>query len=133
MARSKSNTTTATEPPKADEVAQQESITIAGRLCADPVLGQTKSGKSVTTIRVAVNPPEGDAEFHSVVVWERTAENVCKYLRKGRCVEVAGRTQERTYDGADGEQHTVTEIVARQVTFINAKRLAETVAEREVA
>ena len=77
MAHRKS-TTTAAETEKATTPAQQDQVTLVGRLCADPVLRHTKSGKPVTTIRVAVNPPEGEATFHSVVVWNRSAEVVCE-------------------------------------------------------
>lgn len=132
MARSKS-TTTAAEAKNAEGKAQQEPVTIVGRLCADPVLRHTKSGKPVTTIRVAVNPPEGEATFHNVVVWNRTAEVVCEYMRKGRPVEVVGRPQERTYQAADGTDRQVTEIVARKVQFISAKALVPAGAEQEVA
>jgi single-strand DNA-binding protein len=133
MARSKS-TTTAAEASKAEEPTQQESITIVGRLCADPVLRRTKTScKAVTTLRVAVNPPEGDASFHNVVAWERTAEVVCEYLRKGRPVEVVGRAQQRTYTAADGSERQVDEIIARRVTFISAKALAPADTENEVA
>lgn len=81
------STTTAAPAPEPVEAApaeqQAEQVTITGRLCADPVLRHTKSGKAVTTIRLAVNEPGAEATFHSVVVWNRTAEVVCEYLRKG--------------------------------------------------
>jgi len=120
MARSKSTTTTA-EAQKATTPAQQDQVTLVGRLCADPVLRHTSGNKSVTTIRVAVNPPEGEATFHSVVVWNRSAEVVCEYLRKGRRVEVVGRPQERSYKAADGTDREVAEVVAFQVNFLSAQ------------
>lgn len=132
MARRKS-TTTAAPAQKPEPQAQPETVTLVGRLCADPVLRHTKSGKAVANLRVAVNPAEGEATFHSVVVWERTAEAVCQYLRKGRPVEVEGRPQERCYTTADGTEREVNEIVARRVTFISAKALRPEAAEKEVA
>jgi single-strand DNA-binding protein len=121
MARTKS--TTATPAPAAEP--QQEQTTLVGRLTADPVLRHTKSGKSVTTIRIAVN--DGDEpSFHSVVVWNRTAEVVCQFLKKGRLVEVTGRQQERTYTAADGSERTVTEIVAWRVQFVSTQASSAT-------
>ena len=82
----------ATAPePKAREAEQ---VTITGRLCADPVLRHTKSGKAVTTIRLAVNDGR---EPRSTRSWSGTAahEVVCEYLRKGRRSR-SGRPQERT-------------------------------------
>lgn len=120
MARSKS-TTTADEAAKATTPAQQDQVTLVGRLCADPELRHTKSGKPVTTIRLAVNPPDGEATFHSVVVWNRSAEVICEYLRKGRRVEVAGRTQQRSYKAADGTDREVTEVIAFRVNFLSGQ------------
>ena len=111
---------------------QAEQITLTGRLCADPVLRHTKSGKAVTTIRVAVNKPGEEATFHSVVVWNRTAEVVCEFLRKGRSVEVTGRPQERSYEAADGAQRQVAEIVAWRVQFLG-RQPAKPATEKAVA
>jgi single-strand DNA-binding protein len=137
MARRKTtNDTPAPEPTKgqAAEVRtdQDETVTMTGRLCADPVLRRTKSGKPVTTIRLAVNNPGADATFHSVVVWNRNAEVVCEYLRKGRSVEISGRPQERSYEAADGTQVQVSEIVAWRVQFLG-RQPAQSATEKEVA
>ena len=106
----------ATEPRATD--ARPEQVTLTGRLTADPELRHTKSGKAVTTIRVAVNRPDAEASFHSVVVWGKTADVVCQFLKKGRLVEVTGRPQERSYTAADGSERNVTEIVAWRVQFV---------------
>lgn len=115
------------------ETAPQK-VTIVGRLCADPVLRHTKSGKAVTTIRLAVNAPDTEPSFHSVVVWGRTAEIVCEYIRKGRSVEVSGRTQERSYKATDGTERQRTEIVAYRVQFLSARVASPSAtSEKEVA
>lgn len=98
--------------------APSNEVTLVGRLVADPVLHHTKSGKPVSTIRIAANPPDGEATFHSVAVWNRTAEVVCEYLRKGRRVEVVGRSRQRSYQAADGTERTVDEISAFRVAFL---------------
>jgi single-strand DNA-binding protein len=119
-----SRSTTSKPAPEARTTSTpDEQVTLVGRLCADPVLCHTKSGKAVTTIRIAVNAPDSEPTFHSVVVWERTAEVVCEYLRKGRLVEAVGRTQERSYKAADGTEHNVTEVVARRVQFLAAQQM----------
>jgi single-strand DNA-binding protein len=128
MARRKSTSTasrlTTSKPaPEAGATATPDAqITLVGRLCADPVLRHTKSGKSVSTIRIAVNEPDSEPTFHSVVVWNRTAEVVCEYLRKGRTIEVLGRKQERTYQAADGTDRNVSEIAAFRVVFVSSSR-----------
>jgi single-strand DNA-binding protein len=133
MASKSTTKAAAPEATAATDQAEENRVTLVGRLCADPVLRRTKSGKAVTTIRIAVNVPEGEATFHSVVVWNRTAEVVCEYLRKGRPVEVVGRAQERSYEAADGTQRTVIEISAYRVQFLSREKLDEATSEKEVA
>jgi single-strand DNA-binding protein len=126
--------TTKQTAPEASE-AESKQVTLVGRLCADPVLRHTKSGKAVTTVRIAVNPPAGEASFHSVVVWNRTAEVLCEYKRKGHPVKVTGRSRERTYTPEGGEPRTVTEVSAHRVRFLSRTELAAATAagEQEVA
>lgn len=121
-----------TEAPQAETQApEQAPVVLTGRLCATPSLRHTiTSGKPVTSFRLAVN--DGDeTSFHTVVVWGRQAEVVCEFLKKGRLVEVTGRTQERSYQAEDGER-TVTEIVARHVDF-SPGRSSEAQADNERA
>lgn len=136
MARRKSTTASATQAkaqtPASAKVTSIEPVTLTGRLTADPILRKTKSGLSVSTIRIAVNPPEGDATFHDVVTWKRTAEVVCQYLKKGRLVEVTGRPQERTWTDKDGNERVNTEVNAFRVQFVSRQAQAPT-AEKEVA
>ena len=131
MARSNTtNTPPAAEAPATE--AQAESITLTGRLCADPVLRHTKSGRAVTNIRIAVNNPDAEATFHSVVVWRRTAEVVARYMRKGRMVEVTGNPRSRTWTDSDGNERESVEINAYRVHFVRSDSSAPA-AEREAA
>jgi len=122
----------ATEP---QDTAPQK-VTLVGRLCADPVLRHTKSGKAVTNLPLAVNAPDAEPSFYSVVAWARTAELACEYMTKGRLVEVTGRTQERSYNAADGTERHVIEIVASRVKFLSgrdASQSATATSDKEVA
>jgi single-strand DNA-binding protein len=131
MSSRKSTTATAPKAKANAEAAgkdQQDRVTLVGRLCADPALRHTKSGKAVSTIRIAVNAPDAEPTFHSVVVWGRTAEVVCQFLKKGRPVEVAGRSQERSYE-VDGAQRTVTEVIAQNVKFLSRQASSPSTAQ----
>lgn len=131
MARSKSTTTadvpesSAVATGSAPENADENRTILTGRLCADPVLRHTASGTPVANLRIAVNTPGADATFHDVVVWRRTAEVVCQYLKKGRRVEVTGRSQERTWTDKDGNERTSVEISAFRVQFLNRQPAAQ--------
>ena len=103
-------------------------VVLIGRLTKDPELRYTPSGKAVCQFRLAVDrgtssaQGEKEADFFDVVVWEKQAENCANYLSKGRLVAVNGRLQSRSYDAQDGTRRTVTEVVARDVRFLERKQ-----------
>jgi single-strand DNA-binding protein len=137
MARTKSTAATARKPkasaPEAPEREYPEDTVLVGRLCADPKLRHTASGKAVANLRIAVNPPEGDPSFHSVVTWGPTAEVVCRFLKKGRLVEVKGHEQTRDWTDRDGNARQTTEISAYRVTFLSGRRPSSSAPEAEKA
>ena len=75
-------------------------LTIAGRVVDDPKAIKTKSGKSMTTVRVAFNPSrfdrkenqwvDGQTIFYSVNTFDALAEHVVASLKKGEPVIVYG-------------------------------------------
>lgn len=98
-------------------------IILIGRLTNDPDLRYTQNGKAVCSFTLAVDRPftnqeEKEADFINIVAWNKSGENVAKYLAKGRQAAVEGRLQIRTYDGEDGKKRWVTEVVADRVEFI---------------
>ena len=103
-------------------------VTIMGRMTADPEIRHTQSGVAVTTFRLAVDRDfkdkdgEKKADFLPVVCWRGTAEFVSKYFSKGRLVAACGRLQVREYTDKDGNKRSVTEIVAENVYFGDSKR-----------
>lgn len=102
-------------------------VCLVGRITKDPELRTIASGSVTTTITVAVNRRftgqngEREADFIQCTVWNKQAENVCKYTSKGSLVGVTGRIQTRNYDGQDGKKVYVTEVVADNVTFLGSK------------
>lgn len=100
-------------------------VDLVGRLTRDPELRHTSSGRGVCQINLAINRSftnqngEREADFINVVVWDKQAENVSKYLTKGRLVSVEGRIQTRSYDDKDGKKVYVTEVVASNVQFLS--------------
>ena len=110
-------------------------VVLMGRLTASPELRHTQSGVAVTTFRLAVDRDfkdkdgEKKADFLPVVCWRGTAEFVAKYFAKGRLVAVCGRLQVREYTDKDGNKRSVTEIVADNVYFGDAKRAEKPLAE----
>lgn len=102
-------------------------VFLIGRLTKDPELRYTGSNKAVCQITVAVNRGFGnqngnaETDFINVVLWDKTAENVAKYMTKGRLLLVEGRIQTRNYDNNEGKKVYVTEVVASNVQFLESK------------
>ena len=100
-------------------------VFLIGRLSRDPELRHTTSGTAVCQINVAISRPvaqgsEPQTDFINVVVWNRQAENVARYLSKGRQVAVEGRIQTRSYDNNEGKRTYVTEVIASNVEFLGS-------------
>ena len=94
-----------------------------GNLGKDPELKTTTTGKSVANFSLAVQGFKTEngylTDWVPVVCWEKTAENVSKYLSKGSKVFVEGRFSTRSWDDKDGNKRYTTEIVANEVKFLD--------------
>lgn len=96
---------------------------LLGRLTNDPDSRVLPSGQPVTNFSMATNrvwtDKEGnkqeDAQFHNIVVFGRLADIASRYLAKGRLVLIEGRTQTRSWEGADGAKKYRTEIIAENL------------------
>ena len=99
-----------------------------GRLCRDPEVRYTQSGKAVCTFSIAVNDGYGEnkkAYFFPVVVWNKSAEACGNLLQKGSKVAVTGKLTTRQYENREGKKVTVFEIVAdafEGVEFLDGKK-----------
>ncbi|MEG1508960.1 MAG: single-stranded DNA-binding protein [Clostridia bacterium] len=98
-------------------------IILIGNLAKDPELKTTPNGVAVCSFTLAVSRrfAQGETDFIPIIVWRAQAENCAKYLRKGSKAAISGSLQIRTYDGNDGTKKYVTEVIADEVQFLNAK------------
>ena len=100
---------------------------LIGRLTRDPELRTTPTGRNVCQFSIAVNRNftnangEREADFINCVVWDKQAENLVKYQKKGNQIAVDGRIQTRNYDDKDGKKVYVTEILASNISFLDSK------------
>jgi len=105
-------------------------VMLIGRLGRDPEMRYTPSGRPVTTFSLATsrtwNTSEGErrteTEWFNVVAWGSLAEICKQFLNKGQQVYVEGRLQTRHWDDAEGNKHSVTEIVANEMIMLGERR-----------
>ena len=99
---------------------------LIGNLTRDPELKAIASGNKVCTFSLATNRTYKDAngvrqektDYHNIVVWGKTAENVATYMKKGSQILVEGRMETRSWDdAATNTKKYRTEVIADRVQF----------------
>lgn len=106
-------------------------VLLIGRLTANPELKYTTSNNAVTTFSIAVDRNfknengNKETDFINIVAWNKKAELIHQYLKKGDRVGIVGRLQVRKYQNERGENRYVTEVVADEVEFLNSKKSEE--------
>jgi single-strand DNA-binding protein len=61
-------------------------------------------------------------EWYQVVAFEGVGAACLQFLTKGRQVYVEGRLRTRTYTDRNGEERTITELLASSVIFLGAPK-----------
>jgi len=105
-------------------------VTLIGNLAADPEIRETNSGKKVANFALATNRQwkndDGKkvtaTDYHKVVAWKRLGEICGEYLKKGAGIYLEGLLKNRSYEDKDGVKRYLTEIVAKNVKFLNLKK-----------
>jgi len=99
------------------------SVTLIGRLCADPVVRYTGDQMAVASFTLAVDRPkradkEKETDFPKVTVFGKQAENCERFLKKGRLVAIEGRIQTGSYINKEDVKVYTTDVVANRVEFL---------------
>ena len=103
-------------------------IIIVGNLGRDPELSYTPQGTAVCKFSVATNERRRDkageqqdiTTWFRVTVWGKQAENVSRYLTKGRKVYLEGRLHMEEWTDREGKQRQTLEVNASDVHFIDS-------------
>jgi single-strand DNA-binding protein len=114
-------------------------IIIVGNLGRDPELRYTPQGTAVCNFSVATNERRRDkageqqdiTTWFRVNAWGRQAENVSKYLAKGRRVYVEGRLHVEEWTDRDGKQRYTLEVNASDVQFLDSAADVEGIPVRQ--
>ncbi len=100
------------------------SVTMIGRLCADPELRRTQSGTACCSFTLAVKRPKvkDTTDFHNFVVWQQGAEYLSQYGHKGDLVGVTGYLTTREWTDKDGNKRKATEVTCDSVELLSSKK-----------
>jgi single-strand DNA-binding protein len=102
-------------------------VILIGNLGDDPKINHTASGATIANISIATSESWKDkqtgerqerTEWHRVVFFNRLAEIVEQYLRKGQRVYVEGSLRTRKWQDDSGQDRYSTEIVANEMQML---------------
>jgi single-strand DNA-binding protein len=104
-------------------------VNLLGRVGKDPEVKAVGDGKTVCRFNMATSEVWKDAngqkqertEWHRVVIWGKLGEICGLYVKKGSMVYVQGKITTRNWEDKDGVKKYSTEIIARDVQFLDAK------------
>jgi single-strand binding protein len=95
-------------------------VILMGRMARDPELRYTSGGKAYTNFTLAVQKTKDEAEFIDCVAWEKMAENIAEYFRKGNRILIQGRLNVSSYE-QNREKRKSVKVQAFNFEFIDSK------------
>lgn len=104
-------------------------VILMGRLTKDPEVRYTQTSNTlVASFTLAVNRrfvrqgEERQADFISIIAWNKLGEFCNQYFKKGQQVGIIGRLQTRNWEDEQGQKHYVTEVIAEEAYFAEGKK-----------
>lgn len=108
-------------------------IQLIGRVTRDIELKTSQSGVSMARFTLAVNRIKKDeADFINCLAFNKTAEILSQYVKKGHRLGVSGQLQTGKYE-KDGVTHYTADVICDQVDLIEPKGSGEAPANPEPA
>ena len=107
-------------------------VQVIGRITADPEVKVSQSGKSILVFSLAVQRDyknrsgEYDTDFFTCVAYQRSADYLGKYAKKGDMLAVAGALRQNTYENREGKKVSSVEISVSSVQILNRKKSVPT-------
>ena len=104
-------------------------VILVGNLGQDPEVRYMPNGKAVANISLATSEswkdqqgqPQERTEWHRCVAYERLAEVIGEYLRKGSKIYLEGKLHTREWQDQQGQKRYTTEIVIQEMQMLDSK------------
>ena len=105
-------------------------VQLIGNLGNNPEIITLESGKKLAKFSLATNESYKNAEgekitntdWHNLIAWNKTADIVEKYLKKGNEIAIEGKLTSRSYEAKDGEKKYITEIIINELLMLGNKQ-----------
>lgn len=105
-------------------------VNLIGRLTSEPELRYTQDNRAYVRVTLAVDrglskedkeAGKQSADFISCVFWNKTAEVLSKYVKKGNRITVSGKIQTGSYEKENGDKMYTTDIIVNRLEFLESK------------
>jgi single-strand DNA-binding protein len=104
-------------------------VILIGNVGQDPETRYMPNGNAVTNLTLATSESWKDkntgenqerTEWHRIVFYQRLAEIVAEYVKKGSKLYIEGRLQTRSWE-QDGVKRYATEIIANEMQMLDSR------------
>ena len=112
-------------------MASVNKVILVGNCGRDPEVCYLPSGGAVANVSIATTSRRKDktsgemveeTQWHRVQFFERLAEIVGEYVKKGAPIYVEGRLRYGKYTDKDGVERTTTDIIANEMQLLGARQ-----------
>lgn len=112
-------------------MASVNKVILVGNCGRDPEVRYLPSGGAVANVSIATTSRRKDrnsgefveeTQWHRVTFFERLAEVVGEYVKKGTPIYVEGRLTYRKYTDKDGIEKNATDIVASEMQLLGGRQ-----------
>lgn len=111
-------------------MASVNKVILVGNCGRDPEVRYLPSGQAVANISIATSSKRKDrtsgemveeTQWHRVSFFDKLAEIVGEYVKKGQPLYVEGRLVYRKYTNKDGVEMTATDIIASEMQMLGRR------------
>lgn len=102
-------------------------VTLIGRLTKNLEVRKSESGNVIGVFTIAISRPykkedgQSETDFINCISFNKRAETMEKYCKKGSQIGLEGRIQTRTYDAKDGTKRYITEVLVENFYLLSSK------------
>lgn len=105
-------------------------VILIGNLGQDPEIRYMQNGKAVANLSIATSESWNDqqgqkqekTEWHRITAYDKLAEIIGEYVKKGSKIYVEGKLQTRKWQDQQGQDKYTTEVIINQMQMLDGKK-----------
>ena len=101
-------------------------VQLIGNLGNDPEITNLEGGKKIAKFSLATNETYTNqagekitnTDWHNLIAWNKTADIIEKFTKKGKEIAIEGKLSSRSYDDNDGNKKYITEVLVNELLML---------------